>query len=166
MRQDPVGKRVAGIIGPVVADMGYDLVRVRLLSGGRPVLQVMAERADAAPMTVGDCAAISRAVSTLLDVEDPVGGAWELEVSSPGMDRPLVRRDDFDRFAGFEAKLQLSDSVDGRKRFRGRLLGLEGATVRLEMADGSGEVRLDFDAIDEAKLVITDGMLAAAAADR
>src|ERR1044071_6793019 len=117
--------------------MGYRLVRL-MQTGGlkRPTLQVMAERRDDAPMTVDDCAEISRSVSALLDVADPIAGAYLLEVSSPGIDRPLVRPEDYDRFAGFEARVDLAGPLDiagqgtanqgGRKRFRGRILGREG----------------------------------------
>src|SRR4051812_41161005 len=101
--------------------MGYRLVRVAVLGAGRTTLQIMAERRDDAPMTVDDCAAISRAVSALLDVADPIASAYTLEVSSPGIDRPLVRPEDYDRFAGFEARIELSQPVSGRKRLRGRL---------------------------------------------
>ena len=158
---------IARIIEPSLDAMGYRLVRL-MQTGGlrRPTLQVMAERRDEAPMTVEDCAEISRAVSALLDVADPIAGAYMLEVSSPGIDRPLVRPEDYDRFAGFEARIDLAHPLDiagrgGRKRFRGRVLGREGDHVRLA-ADG-GEVRLPLDAIARAKLVLTDELLALAA---
>jgi ribosome maturation factor RimP len=127
----------------------------------RATLQIMAERRDDAPMTIEDCAEISRAVSALLDVADPIAGAYMLEVSSPGIDRPLVRPEDYDRFAGFEARIDLSIPLDGRKRFRGRVLGRETGHVRLALENG--EVRLPFDAIAKAKLVLTDELLALAA---
>ena len=104
--------------------MGYRLVRVMITSGRRATLQVMAEPFDDRPMTVEDCAEISRSVSALLDVADPIAGAYMLEVSSPGIDRPLVRPEDYDRFSGFEARIELARPLEGRKRFRGRLLGL------------------------------------------
>src|SRR5580700_9466377 len=100
--------------------MGYSLVRVVITSGRRATLQVMAERRDDQPMTVEDCAQISRSVSALLDVAEPIAGSYMLEISSPGIDRPLVRTEDYDRFSGFEAKIELARAVDGRKRFRGR----------------------------------------------
>src|SRR5437773_11488495 len=103
--------------------MGYRLVRVALIGAQRPTLQVMAERRDEAAMTVEDCADISRSISALIDVEDPIAGAYLLEVSSPGIDRPLVRPEDYDRFAGFEARIELGEPVDGRKRYRVRLPG-------------------------------------------
>jgi ribosome maturation factor RimP len=139
--------------------MGYRLVRVSFTGGRRPTLQVMAERQDMAPMTVDDCAEISHSVSALLDVADPIAVAYMLEVSSPGIDRPLVRREDFERFAGFEAKVELSQPVDGRKRFRGRLLGIDERGVRMRL-DG-GEVALPYDRIARAKLVLTDELIAA-----
>jgi ribosome maturation factor RimP len=140
--------------------MGYRLVRVALTGARRATLQVMAERRDAVPMTVEDCAEISRSVSALLDVADPIAGAYMLEVSSPGIDRPLVRPEDYDRFAGFEARIELSEPLDGRKRFRGRLLGRAGECVRL--AGDAGEARLPIAAIARAKLVLTDDLLALA----
>src|ERR1700687_93581 len=111
--------------------MGYRVVRVALTGTGRPTLQVMAERRDDASMTVEDCAEISRSISALLDVADPIAGAYMLEVSSPGIDRPLVRPEDYDRFAGFEARIELNAPLDGRKRFPGRALGRALEHVRL-----------------------------------
>jgi ribosome maturation factor RimP len=153
---------IARIIEPSLDAMGYRLVRL-MQTGGlrRPTLQVMAERRDDEPMTVKDCAEISRAVSALLDVADPIAGAYMLEVSSPGIDRPLVRPEDYDRFVGFEARIDLSSPLEGRKRFRGRVLGREADQIRL--AVDNGEMRLPFDAIAKAKLVLNDELLALAA---
>ena len=152
--------RIARLIGPPLEAMGFSLVRVRYGGGRRPILQIMAERADGT-MTVADCADVSRAVSAVLDVEDPIPGEYMLEVSSPGIDRPLTRLADFDRFKGFEARVELSLPQDGRKRFRGRILGLaEGEDVQLADADGS-TVLLPFHAISDAKLVLTDDLIAA-----
>src|SRR3546814_8590835 len=121
-----IAARIEDMIAPSLADMGYDLVRVSLTGGAaRMTLQIMAECLDGAGMTVDDCAAISRAVSALLDVEDPIRGAYVLEVSSPGIDRPLTRARDYERFAGYEAKVELRRMMDGRRRFRGRLMGVE-----------------------------------------
>jgi ribosome maturation factor RimP len=159
-----VAARVAAIIAPSIEAMGYDLVRVQYTPGGRATLQVMAERIDEASMQVEDCADISRAVSALLDVDDPVPGAYDLEVSSPGIDRPLTRAKDFERFAGFEAKLETARSVEGRKRFRGRLLGLEENVVRLK--DGETEFRVPLAEMIKAKLVLTDDLLQANNPDR
>ena len=148
--------------------MGYELVRVMLRGRQRPTLEVMAERADRAAMTVDDCVEISRAVSALLDVEDPLPGSYVLEVTSPGIDRPLVRPDDFVRFAGLEARVETAEPIDGRRRFKGRLLGVEEAdgTVRIETADGGGVAAIPLAAIKRAKLVLTDELIAAAAAGR
>ena len=152
--------QIAGIIEPSLDAMGYRLVRVAVLGAGRTTLQIMAERRDDASMTVDDCADISRSVSALLDVADPIASAYTLEVSSPGIDRPLVRPEDYDRFAGFEARIEVSRPISGRKRFRGRLLGRSGDTVRL-IAE-AGEVEVPLSAIARAKLVLTDDLLALA----
>jgi ribosome maturation factor RimP len=149
---------ISRLIEPALAAMGYRVVRVALTSGRRATLQVMAERTDDAAMTVDDCALISHSVSALLDVADPIAGAYTLEVSSPGIDRPLVRPEDYDRFRGLEARIELSIPRDGRKRFRGRLLGTQGADIRL--ATETGEVLLPLAAVTRAKLVITDDLLA------
>ena len=151
---------IAGIIEPSLSAMGYRLVRVAVTSGRRATLQVMAERLDDAPMTVDDCAEISRGVSALLDVADPIAGAYTLEISSPGIDRPLVRPEDYERFRGYDARIELGQPLAGRKRFRGRLLGTEGANIRL--ATEEGEVRFPFAAVVRAKLLLTDEILAAA----
>lgn len=156
---DPA-QRIGAIIEAPMADMGYELVRVQLTGTQRQTLQVMAERADGENMTVDDCADISRAVSALLDVEDPIHGSYTLEVSSPGIDRPLTRPKDYVRYAGFEAKVEMSQVSEGRKRFRGRLLGLENETVKLRTEKGD-EVDLPFREIARAKLVLTDELIAA-----
>lgn len=156
--------RVAEIVAPSIAAMGYELVRVQLLGDRAPVLQVMAERSDRAGMTVEDCAQISRAVSAVLDVEDPIDSTYTLEVSSPGIDRPLVALGDFERFSGHLAKVETRVPVDGRKRFRGALAGIEGEAVRLDLVD-DGTVLLPHAQISRAKLVLTDELLAAAAAE-
>jgi len=152
-------QEVERIIRPSLADMGFDVVRVRLMGGDRPTLQVMAERADGSGITVEECAEISRTVSALLDVDDPIKGSYFLEVSSPGIDRPLTREKDFERFAGFDAKIELDRAVDGRRRFRGTLLGVEDGKVALE-CDGT-HVAVEIDAIRGAKLVMNDKLLAA-----
>jgi ribosome maturation factor RimP len=157
-------RKAAELIEPTLHDLGYELVRVMLLGGQRPTLQVMAERVDRAPMTVDHCAEISHAVSALLDVADPLPGAYQLEVSSPGIDRPLVRRADFERFAGFEARIETAEPIAGRRRFRGRLAGVQGDQVHLSAEDG--ERLIPFEAIKKAKLVLTDELLAAAEAER
>ena len=150
---------IAQMIEPSLAAMGYRLVRVAVTSGRRATLQVMAERIDDAPMTVDDCALISRSVSALLDVADPIADAYLLEISSPGIDRPLVRPEDYDRFSGFEARIELTEPFGGRKRFRGRLLGTADGEVRL--ATEVGEARLPLASVARARLVLTDDLIAA-----
>lgn len=155
--------RIAQTVEPSLEAMGYRLVRVVVTSGRRATLQVMAERLDDQPMTVDDCAQISHSVSALLDVADPIAGSYMLEISSPGIDRPLVRTEDYDRFRGFEAKIELARPIDGRKRFRGRLLGTSGGNLRL--AGETGETELPLDAVARAKLVLTDDLIGAASRD-
>lgn len=154
------GMAIERLIAPALQEMGYALVRVRLTGSGRRILQVMAERVDGGAMAVKDCAEISRALSALLDVEDPIEGAYDLEVSSPGIDRPLIRLADFERFAGFEAKIETTEPIDGRKRFGGRLGGVSEGRVRIELGD-DGVAELPFEAIREAKLVLTEELIAA-----
>jgi ribosome maturation factor RimP len=149
--------RLTALIAPSLESMGYELVRVQFQGKTRPTLQIMAERADGAGMTVDDCATISRSLSALLDVEDPIQGGYVLEVSSPGIDRPLTRPKDFQTWAGFEAKLEAIVGVDGRKRFRGRLLGLDGDDVRIELE--TGEARVPMSDLKSAKLVLTDELI-------
>ena len=159
--------QVRAIVAPSLEAMGYEVVRV-LMTGGehRPQLQIMAERTDRRGMTVDDCAEISRAVSAILDVEDPIPTAYTLEVSSPGIDRPLTRLADYERFLGHEARLETRVPVDGRKRFRGILAGVEGETVLLRAEEiGEEPVRLPFAEIQRAKLVLTDALIEAAAAE-
>lgn len=159
-------QRIEGLIEPALTAMGYELVRIAIQGGeSRATLQIMAERKDGVGMTVDDCADISRTVSALLDVEDPIAGAYTLEVSSPGIDRPLVKRDDFERFAGFEARVETVQPVNGRKRFRGRLMGVTGDEVRLRETAKAGteadETLVPLAAIAKAKLVLTDDLIEA-----
>jgi len=151
-------KNIAQMIEPSLTGIGYRLVRVVMTSGRRATLQVMVERLDNLPITLDDCAQISHSVSALLDVADPVAGTYTLEISSPGIDRPLVRTEDYDRFSGFEAKIELAIPLSGRRRFRGRLLGTSEGTVRL--LTEAGETRLPLDAVARAKLVFTDDLIA------
>ena len=156
---------VAQLIEPTIRDLGFELVQVRMMGGARRTLQVMAEPADRArTMTVEDCAAISRAVSAVLDVADPIEGAYALEVSSPGIDRPLVRPDDFARFSGFEAKVECEPAIQGRKRFKGLLRGLEGDEVVIEEA--GARVMIPFASVKKAKLTLSAELLAHAAGGR
>ena len=147
------------LVAPALDALGYDVGRVKLMAQSPRTLQSMAERHDRAGMTVDHCREISRGASALLDVEEPIGGAYSLEVSSPGIDRPLVRGDHFERFAGHLAKLETSRPHDGRKRFRGALLGYDDGAVRIEV---DGEVfAIPLDDIAAAKLVLTDELIAA-----
>ena len=157
-------KQVTELIEPTLRDMGFELVRVLMRGGQRPTLQIMVERGDHAPTTLDDCTEVSHAVSALLDVADPLPGAYRLEVTSPGIDRPLVRRVDYERFAGFEARLETELPIDGRRRFRGRLLGVADDQVRLALPEGEQSIPLD--AIKKAKLVLTDDLIAAAQMER
>ena len=154
-----IAEQVERLVEPAIDAMGYELVRVHLTgSRNKRVLQIMAEPHRAKTMTVDDCADISRTVSALLDVEDPIPGEYTLEVSSPGVDRPLVKRKDFERYAGYEIKLEASRTIDGRRRFRGRLKGLIDDRVCIEVDNGQTEI--SFADITKAKLVLTDDLLA------
>lgn len=157
--------RVAAIVEPVVEDLGYRLVRIKISSLNGCTLQIMAERPDGT-MSVEDCEAVSRAVSPVLDVDDPINRAYHLEVSSPGIDRPLVRRGDFDRWSGHEAKIEMAVAQHGRKRFRGLVLGSRGDAVALRLPDAAdgqpNEIELPIADIGEARLVLTDALIEAA----
>jgi ribosome maturation factor RimP len=154
--------RVAALAEPVLIQLGYRLVRVRVSGASGCTVQIMAERPDGA-MAVEDCETVSRALSPVLDLADPIESAYRLEISSPGIDRPLVRRSDFDRYAGHVAHVEMLVLVDGRKRFRGELLGTDGECVRLRLAETAttapAEVALRLDDIMEAKLVLTDELI-------
>ncbi len=153
--------RIAHIVEPVVEGLGYRLVRVKLSAMNGATLQIMAERPDGS-MTVEDCEILSRDLSPALDVEDPIDRAYNLEVSSPGIDRPLVRRSDFDRWVGHQAKIELARLLDGRKRFRGRLAGVAGDDVLLEVTrEGAAVERVALPIADlaEARLVLTDDLI-------
>jgi len=156
---------IVHLIAPSIEALGYELVRVTLAGSTRKVLQIMAEPKDGRVMAVEDCARVSRAVSAILDVEDPISGAYSLEVSSPGIDRPLTRPKDFQRFAGHEAKIETHEPIDGRKRFKGILKGVANENVKID-SDGA-EIALPLNQIAKAKLVLTDALIAAheAAAD-
>jgi ribosome maturation factor RimP len=159
-RETGPASQVAALAEPMLRDMGYRLVRVKI-SG--PTLQVMAERPDGS-FTIDDCERVSRQLSPALDVADVMPGHYNLEVSSPGIDRPLVRAVDFARWSGHEAKIELRAPKDGRKRFRGRLEGIDGETVRVSLDPASGGEReivaLAFDDIADAKLALTDALIA------
>jgi ribosome maturation factor RimP len=151
--------RVAAIAAPVLEQLGYRLVRVRVSGADGCTVQVMAERPDGT-MQIEDCEAASRALSPVLDTADPIDRAYRLEISSPGLDRPLVRRSDFDRHVGHVVKIEMAAPVDGRKRFRGTLLGVADEVVRIQGEDGApAETLLPIDDMAEAKLVLTDALV-------
>jgi len=151
-------------IAPALGAIGFRVVRVVFTGGRRATLQIMAERHDEAAMTVDDCAVLSQTISTLLDVADPIASPYALEVSSPGIDRPLLSRHDFERFAGREAKIDLKEAVGGRKRFRGRLQGVKGDEISLAV-DGETYL-LPLAGVVRAKLVLTDELIAASSPAR
>jgi ribosome maturation factor RimP len=155
-----IDRRIAGIIAPVVEGMGFELVRVRLQGGRTKTLQIMAERPEGG-IEVDECARISTAVSATLDVEDPLDEAYTLEVSSPGIDRPLTRLKDFETWEGYEARIETTEMIDGRRRFKGMLQGVEGDEVLVEIEE-QGEtltIGLAFDLLSDAKLVLTDELI-------
>jgi len=142
--------------------MGYELVRVAVLGRDRPTVQVMADRADGSQITVADCETISHTLSAVLDVEDPIPGAWSLEISSAGIDRPLTRPKDWNRFSGHLARAETVAPIDGRRRFSGVVLGADDNAARMRLDDGN-EIVLPLTAIRRAKLVLTDALIDAAA---
>jgi ribosome maturation factor RimP len=154
--------RVAAIAEPVLAELGYRLVRVRVSGAAGCTVQIMAERPDGA-MAIEDCEAASRALSPVLDASDPIESAYRLEISSPGIDRPLVRLSDFNRYAGHVAQIETLVLVNGRRRFRGELIGTEGECVRLRFGERDGgenpEILLQIDDMMEARLVLTDALI-------
>lgn len=162
VKEAGLAARVAAIVEPVIEDLGYRLVRVRITGTNGCTVQIMAERPDGT-MSVSDCETVSRGVSPALDVDDPVDRAYHLEVSSPGIDRPLVRAGDFIRWAGHEARVEMAVPVDGRKRFRGVVEGVDGDMALVRLADAPEGVeplsRLPLADIGEARLVLTDELI-------
>lgn len=156
-----IDRRLAEIVTPVIEGLGFELVRLRLQGGKTATLQIMADRPEGG-IVVDDCAAISTAVSAALDVEDPIEDKYTLEVSSPGIDRPLTRLKDFDAWEGYEARIETAEPIDGRKRFKGILRGTEGDEALIEIEDQGEEVviGLNFDLLADAKLVLTDDLIA------
>ena len=156
-------REVERLIAPSVEAMGFRLVRLSLKGDtGQPTLQVMAEPLDESEMNVDHCADLSRAISAILDVEDPIPSAYLLEVSSPGVDRPLVRPEDFERFTGFQARIEADTAIDSRRRFVGRLRGLDDDRIRIDVTDSDDSVKefaIPFDIIARAKLVLTDELI-------
>jgi ribosome maturation factor RimP len=155
-----IDRRLAEIVTPVIEGMGYELVRLRLMGGRTRNLQIMADR-PAGGIDVEDCAKISTAVSAVLDVEDPIEDAYTLEVSSPGVDRPLTRLKDFDIWADYEARIETAELIDGRRRFKGILRGTEDDEVLIEIEEAGQmlTIGLKFDWLVDAKLVLTDELI-------
>jgi ribosome maturation factor RimP len=156
-----IDRRLADIITPVLEALGFELVRVRLMGGKTRILQIMADKPDGG-IEVDDCGNISTAVSAILDVEDPIEDNYTLEVSSPGIDRPLTRLKDFDVWSGWEARIETTELIDGRRRFKGTLAGAEGDEVLITLTEGAEEVTigLKFDWLSDAKLILTDELIA------
>lgn len=163
-RETGLPGRIAALVEPALHELGYRLVRVRLSGRDGTTLQIMAERPDGS-MTIDDCSRVSRVLSPLLDVEDPIAGEYNLEISSPGIDRPLVRVSDFTRWAGHEARIETAAMIDGRKRFRGAIVGVDDDGLRLATRDAAKEpveVAVPLELIGEARLVLTDTLIAEA----
>jgi ribosome maturation factor RimP len=156
-----IDRRLADIVGPVIESMGFELVRIRLMGGNTRTLQIMADR-PAGGIIVEDCAQISLAVSAVLDVEDPIEDNYHLEVSSPGIDRPLTRLKDFDVWNGYEARIETTELISGRRRFKGNLAGTEGDEVLIEIEESGAPVTigLKFDWLSDAKLILNDDLIA------
>jgi len=151
-----IDRRLADIVGPVIEGLGFELVRIRLMGGRTRTLQIMADRPDGG-IDVDDCAAISTAVSAVLDVEDPVEDNYVLEVSSPGIDRPLTRLKDFEMWSGWDARIETTELIDGRRRFKGTLAGIEGNEVLIVVEEGT--IGLAFDWLSDAKLMLTEELI-------
>ena len=153
-------RRITEIITPTIEDLGYEVVRVRLMTGKESILQIMVQKPDGT-IEVDECGEVSTAVSALLDVEDPISDVFTLEVSSPGIDRPLTRLKDFDRWVDNEAKIETEELIDGRRRFKGMLRGTEGDEVLIEIEEKGQAltIGLKFEWLTDAKLVLTDELI-------
>ena len=149
---------LSDMLEPVIENLGYETVRIMTIGQANPTLQIMIDRLDGLDITVEDCAKVSRALSEILDENDPISGQYNLEVSSPGLDRPLTKLEHFVRFAGNEVKVETSEMVENRKRFKGVLNGVEDVNVLLTMEDI--DYKIPYDAINKAKIVLTDELLA------
>jgi ribosome maturation factor RimP len=161
MKNTPLEHRLIRIIEPVVKDMGFNLVMLEFKSG---VLQILAEDPKTGNLSLDDCTAINKMLGPLLEVEDPIPGAYTLEISSPGIDRPLMKTEDFAKYAGYEAKVELDESMDGQRRFRGKIMGVKDEFVTL-LVD-KVEHRLEIAAMKKARLVLTDDLIKATRMDR
>lgn len=161
MRSTPLLNKIERIITPAAEGMGYEIVRVLMVGvgSGKSTLQIMAEKPDGT-MDVEDCARLSQAVSALMDVEDVFAEAYYLEVSSPGIDRPLTREKDFDRWKGFDARIEMDEAIDNQKKFKGLLKGIDGENV-VTLETDKGDVALPFARIEKAKLLLTDALIEA-----
>ena len=162
VKEEGLDARIAGVVAPVIEDLGFRLVRARMIDHNGLTMQIMAERPDGT-MSVGECEAISKALSPVLDVEDPVAQAYNLEVSSPGIDRPLVRRSDFETWAGHIVKIETAYLIEGRKRYRGHIMKIEGEDVIIKRDNAAKgeekEARVPLHAIASANLVLTDDLI-------
>ncbi len=149
---------VSDLVEPIIDKLGFETVRIMTIGNKNPTLQIMIERKDRKDLTVDDCAAVSREISVVLDEKDPIEGQYSLEVSSPGLDRPLTKEEHFKRFAGYEARIETMSEVDGRKRFKGKIIGLnQNRLIDFDM-DGT-EYHIPFDAVSKAKLILTEELL-------
>jgi ribosome maturation factor RimP len=156
-----IDRRLADLITPMIESMGFELVRVRLMGGKTRILQIMADRPEGG-IVVDDCGQISTAIAAILDVEDPIEDNYVLEVSSPGIDRPLTRLKDFEMWKGWDARIETSELIDGRRRFKGILQGVEGDEVLIEIEEAGAAltIGLQFDWLSDAKLILTDDLIA------
>ena len=152
--------RIEALISTSIDSLGFEIVRVKFMDGRGKTLQIMIDRKDGTMITASDCAKASRQISAIMDVEDPISGEYNLEVSSPGIDRPLVRLKDFERYKGHSAKLTVNTPIDGRKNFKGTLLGTSGDTVQIQPDDSTDSVTIDFTEISNGKLLLTDALIA------
>lgn len=164
-RHEGLDARIADLVAPTIEHLGYELVRVQISGKERPTVQIMADRMDGAVFTVEDCEAISHAVGAVLDVADPIKAEWMLEVSSAGIDRPLTRTKDWEHYAGHVATVEMLIPIEGRKRFRGIVLGADLENARLRLDEGP-EISLPRDQMRRAKLVLTDELIAATSANK
>jgi ribosome maturation factor RimP len=152
--------KIEELIGPTINSLGYDLVRVQILDEGTKTLQIMVDRLDEANLTIDDCSIISKEISVIIDINDPIGENYLLEVSSPGIDRPLLRFKDFEKYAGFHARVDMNIALEGRKKFKGKLTGIEGDNIRIKVKEET--YLLPFSKIEKAKLTLTQELLDAA----
>ena len=152
--------KIEELITPTINSLGYDLVRVQILDEGIKTLQIMVERLDEANLTIDDCSIISKEISVIVEINDPIGENYSLEVSSPGIDRPLLRFKDFEKYAGFHARVDMNIALEGRKKFKGKLTGIEGNNIRIKVKEET--YLLPFNKIEKAKLTLTQELLDAA----